>query len=291
MRADLATIGTSTANPGSFYGRVGLGPDAAVEAADAVLSAVCAFYRATGELAADKNALADCLDPTARIRATARHLNTCLKTEAEMAALALSPHLDVPEPDAAAAARAQLRNAARHADTAAGQALTAWRTLDRELRREPAGEPDPRADRPGRAAADQAANLEDKLAAASQRHVPASLPMITGHAAITAALTLTLSKLQLTAGRIAAILYADAGDRRQARRAAVTIEQAGTELARALVHAGNAQAVLDRARETIRKAPPGYPCANCAGTGTSRLSGGTCDRCRGGGTDPYALRR
>jgi hypothetical protein len=33
-----------------------------------------------------------------------------------------------------------------------------------------------------------------------------------------------------------------------------------------------------------------YPCANCSGTGTSRLTTATCDRCAGTGADPYALR-
>ena len=40
----------------------------------------------------------------------------------------------------------------------------------------------------------------------------------------------------------------------------------------------------------MSKSSKPYPCAGCSGTGISRLTKGTCNRCGGSGIDPYADR-
>jgi hypothetical protein len=287
---DLATIGTSTANPGSFYGRKGRGPDVAASAADAAADAAAGLFSVVDSITDSDAMLAICLDPAARIRGSLRHLAACLKLEADMAALALTPDLSVPEPPAAEDTRKNLQAAARHVMTAVPGVLAAWRALDRDLRRDPGAEPAARL-RAAAAAESRAADLEDELQNASRRYVAASLPMLTGHAAITTALSLTLSRLRLSCDKLAEAVGA-LGLRSRGMPGRVTspLADASSELIRAVSAADRAAHVLESACDIVRTAPPGIPCGDCTGTCRSRLTGSTCARCRGGGTDPYAGR-
>jgi hypothetical protein len=119
--------------------------------------------------------------------------------------------------------------------------------------------------------------------------------MITGHSQITQALADCLAHTGSVCGQLAdavsdTCVRGGPETARKARQAAGPLRQASGGLRRASVLAVRAHCTLGDAAEIIRKAPPGIPCGGCTGTGRSRLTGSTCSRCRGGGTDPYAGR-
>jgi hypothetical protein len=293
VTANLATQGTGTLKPGTFFGRSGPGPDAALSAADAVTHALAGLEPEPG------TPLAAYLLPLARVQDSVRWLAAGLGLEARMAAEALIVDLSLPEPDAAQAVRQQLTAAARGTLAAADQVRASWRALNRELRgREDADPGGGRLARRATAAADRIGDLKTELTQALARPVPASLPMVDGHSQLTDTVVLIMAHLWRVCGQFRSGItdaYADLGREAAAKPKAARVtgplDQVPADLRRAARDVVRAHAVLASACTQIRKAPPGFPCSGCGGSGRSRLTGGTCTCCRGGGTDPYAMRQ
>jgi hypothetical protein len=291
MSTALDTIATGRQNPGSFYGRGGRVPVAERDAAWAVTQASSRLLAALK--AADPDMPLDgCLSPAEGIRRTARILTGCLTREGALAGHALTPDLSIPPPSAAGQAAAHLGYAARHAGAAGSSAFTAWRTL-RSLSRDTAGTdsgPGPL----GKAAADAAtaaAELGAQFRKAQQGHIPAALPMIEGHARVTGYLALALIDLCSSCGALAdAVRTAAPRTARAENRVTGPLRDAGEAFRLAGTAAQSASGVLDDAAGIIRKAPPGYPCAECGGTTISRLTRSACGSCRGGGVGVRAMR-
>lgn len=289
----LATIANAGADPGSFYGRAGRSPGAAHDAAirteqtsHALLTAIKAAH---GEAL-----LTGYQRPAEHLRLAVRTLTGCLTTEAGIAAASLTADLSVPEPDAASAARKDLQFAAFKAGTAGGGVFGAWRILrrcaseladDSTVADEPLG-------KSAAATATAAGELDELLRRDGGRAIPAALPMIAGHAHITQHLALALHGLSSSC---IALSEAVRGSAPRAQRAGTTITGPLYYAGEALRDAGNsamkAHDVLEAAAAIIRSAPAGIPCGSCSGTTKSRLTGAACERCRGGGTDPYAGRQ
>jgi hypothetical protein len=290
MTADLATIATGTANPGSFYGRNGQGPRAALSAAVAAERATTALRNALK--GAPDTPLPACLNPIEHIRRAGWTLTGCLTLEASIAAGTLTPDLSIPCPAAARQARADLQRAASHAGQASRGAGDAWRAL-RKLTRES------RADstitgtlsKAAAGAETAAADLGTQLRRASRQTIPPTLPMITGHAQITNYLSLALIDLSTSYAALAAIVrYAAPRAARAENQVTGPLQDAAGGFRLSCNAAMRACHVLTDGAEIIRKSPPGFPCASCGGTTLSRLTKSACGSCRGSGIDVRAMR-
>jgi hypothetical protein len=290
MTADLATLGTGTAAPGRFFGRRGPGPDAAIAVAYAVPHALAALEPDPG------TPLAGYPVPLTRVDDCAEWLADGLGLEARMAARALTVDLSLPEPDAAREVRLRLKAATRGTRAAMGHLRASGRALSREL----GGAEDPGAGcgwqlaHHAHWAAESIWDLKAELARAADRPVPASLPMVDGHRQIADAAALILVHLVRICGQLGDGISgacAELGRQASARSSRITgpLYQAPADLRRAAKDVTRARAVLEDAADQIRKAPPGFPCGGCGGSGVKWAA--PCGRCRGGGTDPFAERQ
>ena len=290
MTTDLATSGTGTANPGSFYGRAGPGPQAVLSAAEGAERAAYALRAALGSGGPDAP-LPAYLEPARHIRGAGQTLRTGLFLEADLAAMALTADLAIPEPAAAGQARGHLLQAAGHAGEAGTGVAGAWRIL-RKLTRVPDADAAPGQLGKAAAAAETAAiSLGGQLRLATRQPTPAALPMIAGHGQVANYIALALIDLSVSCAALADIIeQATPRPARTENQAAGPLRDAAESFRLGCDATTRACHVLRDAAEIIRKAPPGFPCASCGGTAISRLTRSGCLSCRGSGIDVRAMR-
>lgn len=286
MTADLAVPSGGTVNPGSLYGRSGPRPRALLEASAAAETAARSLRDQLSRCGAAP--LGGCVPVAAELRKAARIYTACLTKETLIAATALTPDLARPRPAVAEAARADLQLAARAAGAAGSEAFTAWRSL-RAAARAGAEPEDPAVPSPA-AVISTAGALAAQLKAAAGQVIPASEPVIHGHATVIYHMALALTALGSASASLADLAWAVPRSMRGQNKVGGPLHEAARLFGQAGRHSLHAHSVLAETAGIIRKAPAGYPCADCTGTGVSRLGGGPCGRCRGSGIDVRAMR-
>lgn len=285
MTAELAVPSGGAAIPGSLYGRSGPRPRKLLDASGAAQQAVKTLQDQLRN--AGGATLADCVPVTAALRQAARIYTGCLTAEALISSTALTPDLAAPRPAVAESVRADLKQGVREAGAAGSEVFTAWRAL-RGLTAGTAGE-NP-AGRATAAVISTADVLAGELKAASRQVIPASEPMVHGHATVAYHLALALIGLREVSLAVAGLAHCTPRKDRGQNKVTGPLHEAGELFRKSSNSSSRAYSALAETARAIRQAPPGYPCASCTGSGVSRLGSGPCTRCRGGGIDVRAMR-